>query len=267
MPMVLSSSSCPVLRFQLLGVAAARGIGVEQKIFLQREQQHEIMLGDGRVIHAGREEQRDAKFGAGFHVNLVHANAVFAQDLQLRPRLFQNLARDGVVAADVAVHVADERERVRLVERAARGDDFPAGFFQQIVMFARRVLKRSGGQKNFHACKDKKNGLRAITEAQQILPELFEISALNPRPASERAMRIQRCLRLVGNVREDHGDAVAGVLVAGAGDDNAAALEFVAVLRRLQRHGHFRPFVERRRAAEFNAAFVDGNRVGGKFQT
>ncbi len=99
-----------------------------RKFFSSASSSMKVVLGHGGVIHAGREEQRDAEFGAGLHVNLVHADAVFAQDLQLRARLFQNLARDGVVAADVAVHVADERERVRLVQRAARGDDFPAGF-------------------------------------------------------------------------------------------------------------------------------------------
>ena len=108
------------------------------------------MFGDGRVIHAGREEQRDAKLGAGLHVNLVHADAVFAQDFQLRARLFQNLARDGVVAADVAVHLADECECIGFVQRAASGDDFPAGLFEQIMMRAGRVLKGSRGQKNFH---------------------------------------------------------------------------------------------------------------------
>jgi hypothetical protein len=56
------------------------------------------------------------------------------------------------------------------------------------------------------------------------------------------------------------------MLVAGTGDDHAAALEPGAVMWRLECDGHFRPFVEWRRAAELNAAFVDGNRIGGKFQ-
>ena len=194
--MVLSSSSWPVLRFQLFGVAAAGGVGVEQEIFLQREQQHEIVLGDGRVVHAGREEQRDAEFGAGLHVNLVHADAVFAQDLQFRARLFQNLARDGVVAADVAVHVADERERVRFIQRAARGDDFPAGLLEQIMMRTGRVLKRGRGEQNFHhgrlencSQRVKKNNLRRICEGLKSPANLEFLH--QPAPNAERAIEFK----------------------------------------------------------------------------
>ena len=77
---------------------------------------------------------------------------------------------------------------------------------------------------------------------------------------------IQLCLRLVGDVRKDHGNPISGMLVAGTGDNDAAALEFGAIMRRLQCNGHFRPFVEWGRAAKFNAAFVNRNCVGGKFQ-
>ena len=68
--------------------AAARGIGVVEKIFFKRKQQQEGVFRNGRVIHSGREEQRNAEFGAGLHINLVHADTVFAQDLELRTCLF-----------------------------------------------------------------------------------------------------------------------------------------------------------------------------------
>ena len=79
MPMVFSRSSWPVLRFPAAG---AGGVGVEEEIFLEREQQEEGVLGDGGVVDARREEQRDAELGAGLHVDLVDADAVFAEDLE-----------------------------------------------------------------------------------------------------------------------------------------------------------------------------------------
>ncbi len=51
------------------------------------------------------------------------------------------------------------------------------------------------------------------------------------------------------------------------GDHHSTALELAAILRRPQRHSHFGPFVKGGRAAELNAALVNGNRIGGKFQT
>src|ERR1039457_3099288 len=59
---------------------------------------------------------------------------------------------------------------------------------------------------------------------------------------------------------------VAGVLVAGTADNHALAGNTAAVVRRLQSHGHFAPFIERLWAAELDAVFVDGNRVGAKLQ-
>ncbi len=70
----------------------------------------------------------------------------FAQNFQFWQRLFQNFARDGVVSADVAVHVADKCEGVSFVQRAACGDDFPTSLFKQIVVRAGRVLKGSRRQ-------------------------------------------------------------------------------------------------------------------------
>src|ERR1035437_3028601 len=125
--------------------AAARGVGVVKQTFFERKQQKKSVFRNRRVIGAGREEQRDAEFGAGLYINFIHADAVFAQDLQLRSRFFQNFARDGVIAANVAVHIADERQRVGFVQRAARVDDFPAGLREQIVVSTVCVLERSGG--------------------------------------------------------------------------------------------------------------------------
>ena len=49
---------------------------------------------------------------------------------------------------------------------------------------------------------------------------------------------------------------VAGMFVAGASDNHARAI-YATVVRRPQLNGHFRPGIEGRRAAKFNAAFLD----------
>jgi hypothetical protein len=60
---------------------------------------------------------------------------------------------------------------------------------------------------------------------------------------------------------------VAGVFAPGTGNDHTAALNPTVVARRLQSDSHFRPRIERRWAAEFDAAFMNDNRLGGKHQT
>ena len=77
----------------------------------------------------------------------------------------------------------------------------------------------------------------------------------------------QARLRLLGHTREDQRNIVAGMFAAGTGDDHAAALNPSAIARRLQGDRHFRPRIERRRAAEFDAAFVNDDRLGRKLQT
>ena len=51
---------------------------------------------------------------------------------------------------------------------------------------------------------------------------------------------VEAFLRLAGHIHEDHRDQVAGVPVAGAGDDDAGAMHFLAVDRRLQDQPSFR---------------------------
>jgi hypothetical protein len=122
---------------------------VEEEILLEREQEEKRVFGHGRVVHAGREEQRDAELGARLHVNLVHADAVLGKHLQFRPRFFEDATRDHIVAADVAINISDQRERVSFVEWTAGEDHLPAGIGEKLVMLARRVLERGGREKNF----------------------------------------------------------------------------------------------------------------------
>ena len=56
------------------------------------------------------------------------------------------------------------------------------------------------------------------------------------------------------------------MLVAGARNHDAVAINFAVVPGRLQRDGHFRPGGERRGAAELDSAFVDDDRAGREDQ-
>ena len=91
-------------------------------------------------------------------------------------------------------------------------------------------------------------------------------SGISARAQLGMRHRIEPRLRISGQARENHRDVVAGVFVAGAGDDDAGTIQLAAVARRLQGNGHFGPFMERRRAAKFDAVFVDDHVVGGQFQ-
>jgi hypothetical protein len=76
---------------------------------------------------------------------------------------------------------------------------------------------------------------------------------------------VQLRLRLPGETREEHGNTIAQMLVAGAIDHHAGAMQF-APARRQQRHRHFSPGSEGSRAAKFDAAFVHRYPVGAQFE-
>ena len=56
---------------------------------------------------------------------------------------------------------------------------------------------------------------------------------------------------------ENHGDVIAGVLAAGAGDDDAVAVDGAVTSRGLKGQSHFCPGRERGGTAEFDSAFVN----------
>ena len=125
-----------------LPAARPRRITVEEEVLLECQEQKKRVLGDGRMVHARREQQRNPKLRAALDVDLVDTDAVFGEYLQPRPGLFKHGPGDQVVAADVAVDVADESERVSLGQRAAGRDDLPAGGGELRVVLARGLLER-----------------------------------------------------------------------------------------------------------------------------
>jgi hypothetical protein len=139
--MVLPSSSKPVLRFQ----PPARVESVWNRKLRSRARSSRKACSATVVwLTPGVKRTGMPLAVAVFDVDLVDADAVLADDLEAGQGLLEDLGRDRVVAADVAVEIAHQRERVGLVERAAGGDDLPAGFLQQPVVVAGGVLEGGG---------------------------------------------------------------------------------------------------------------------------
>ena len=114
------------------------------------------------------------------------------------------------------------------------------------------------------SCSTKQAGRESIRE----YPKIDGLgSRQSTRAQSGVRHQAQARLRLPGQARENKRNMVAGVFAAGTADDHAAALNPTAVARRLQGDRHFRPRIERRGASEFDAAFVNDDRFGGKLQT
>ena len=100
------------------------------------------------VVDARGKEQGDAFGCEGLHVDLIDANTILRDDLQARQGLLDDRSGDHVISADVAVELTHQREGVRFAERTAGGDDFPACFGEQLVVFSGGVLKGGGREKN-----------------------------------------------------------------------------------------------------------------------
>src|ERR1035437_945899 len=99
-----------------------------------------------------------------------------------------------IIAANVAVHIADERQRVGFVQRAARVDDFPAGLREQIVVSTGRVLERSGGEQDFHGNRIKnrrrrvkKNNPRTFVRGLQFGLKIWHVNLCRVPSAPEHS--------------------------------------------------------------------------------
>ena len=71
----------------------------------------------------------------------------------------------------------------------------------------------------------------------------------------------QAGLRLLGQAGENHGNMIAGMLIAGAGNDDPITMDSTFFTRRLQHQCHLRPGRKGRGTAKFDAIFVNNHRV------
>ena len=111
------------------------------------------MLGDGGVVNAGGEEHGQLACGALGHVDLVQANAVFADDLQAGQGLVEHGLGDLVIAAEEGVKVACELQHSAFRQRTALAMNVKALAFQQSMVVAGGVLIRGGGEQDAHGKK------------------------------------------------------------------------------------------------------------------
>ncbi len=130
--------------------ALAGGGGGGDDVLGDADEQAEGVLGDGGVIDAGGEQNRDFVFLGGGDVDLVEADAVFGDDFEARQGFLDDGASDGVIAAKKGVEVTGEFEHAGLGERAAFADDFPALGFHEGMVGAGSVLVTASGEKDTH---------------------------------------------------------------------------------------------------------------------
>jgi hypothetical protein len=117
---------------------------MEEEVLLERQHEEEAMLGDGGVVDTRREQERDPHLGAAGDVDLVDADAVLGEDLEPGGGSSEHLPRDRVIAAEIAVDLADSRDGVGLGKRTAGGDDFPTGGGERRMVGAGGVLEGRG---------------------------------------------------------------------------------------------------------------------------
>ena len=82
------------------------------------------------------------------------------------------------------------------------------------------------------------------------------------RSARSEGECVQPRLRLLGHRGEDHGDVIARMPVARAGNHDSGTPDLAVIPRGFQRQGHLRPRGKRLGTSKFNAAFVEDDGVG-----
>ena len=122
----------------------------------ERDHQAERVLGDGRVVDAGREEDGDLLRRRVLHVDRVEADAVLGDDLAACAASAASITfcGDEVVAVEQPVEPVvafDEVEHLLLGERPAGADDLEAAGGEHVVVLAGGVLVAGGGEEDSHA--------------------------------------------------------------------------------------------------------------------
>lgn len=107
--------------------------------------------------------------------------------------------------------------------------------------------------------------VNACTKTVEELPNPTRSTSGLSRSHIRTCEDIQLRLCLLGQAGEQHGNPVTDVLIAGAINHHAGAMDF-AVPRRSQSYRHFSPGRKRSRAAEFNAALVNSHRISAKLK-
>ena len=121
---------------------------MEEQVLLEGQQQEEGVLGDGRVVHARGEKQRDAELRACLDVDFVDTDTVLREHLESWKGFLEHRPRDRVVAANVAVDVAHEGERVGLGERTTGANHLPARGGERLVVWAGCILEGGRGDED-----------------------------------------------------------------------------------------------------------------------
>ncbi len=104
------------------------------------------MLGNCAVIHAWAEADRDFILSRVGDVDLVDADAIFSDDLELRQRLVDHGLCDLVIATKECIEVAREFEHLRFTQWAALANDFCTSAFEKCMMIAGAILVRRGSE-------------------------------------------------------------------------------------------------------------------------
>ena len=94
---------------------------------------------------------------------------------------------------------------------------------------------------------------------------MFAEACLTPAQLREGHLAEAR-LGVFAKPGENHRNVIAGMLIPRAGNDYAIAIDLLIFLWRLQCEGHLGPRRKRSRTAEFDAVFVEYDRMWRKRQ-
>lgn len=100
-------------------------VHLRDHVAVDGEEQSERVLCDGGMVDTGGKADRDFQAGGRSHIDLVEADAIFAE-LSAAADIFEHRPRIRIIPAEDAVKVADKLEHFGLRQRAPGIDDFVA---------------------------------------------------------------------------------------------------------------------------------------------
>lgn len=126
--------------------AGAAVICLSDEVAHEGEEEGEGVLGYGGVVYPGGEEDGEAEVGAGGEVDLIEADAVFGNYFEAGGAFFEDLAGEGVVAAEEGIEVSCELHHLGFAEGAAFHVDVVALRLEKLVVGTGGVLVGGGGE-------------------------------------------------------------------------------------------------------------------------